>query len=132
MDKKILVVDDEELIRNLLKDAFTRAGYLVRTAESAEEAMNILRKESILVMYLDLKLPGMDGTDLCAKIRLQNPIAIINALTGYSDLFGLLKCRKVGFDDFFTKPISIKILLESAEQAFEKLERWQVSELDLI
>ncbi len=132
MENKILVVDDEEIIREILRETFTGAGYDVFMAESAEAAMDILREESILVMYLDLKLPGMDGTDLCAQIRFQNPIAIIFALTGYSDLFGLLKCRKVGFDDFFTKPVSIEILLESAEQAFKRLERWQVGELNLI
>ena len=132
MEKKILVVDDEEIIREILNETFTNAGFIPRIADSAEAALEILREESILVMYLDLKLPGMDGTDLCTQIRRQNPIAIIYALTGYADLFGLLKCRKVGFDDFFTKPMSIEILLESAEQAFKKLERWQVDELNLI
>jgi CheY-like chemotaxis protein len=132
MEKKILVVDDEEIIRKILEEAFTGAGYVVHTADSAEGAMQILREQSILVMYLDLRLPGMDGIELCSMIKLQNPIAIIYALTGYSDLFGLIKCRKAGFDDFFTKPVSIKELLKSAEQAFSKLDRWQVGELNLL
>lgn len=132
MEKKILVVDDEELIRNLLDEAFSNNGYIVQTAEDAEKAMDILRKESIMIMYLDLKLPGMSGTELCEQIRKQNPLAIIYAITGYTDLFGLLECRKAGFDDFFQKPVPIKLLLESAQEALKKLERWKVDEYDLI
>jgi len=132
MEKKILVVDDEESIRNILDEAFSKDGYIVQTAEDAEKAMDILRKENIMVMYLDLKLPGMSGIELCEQIRIQNPLAIINAITGYTDLFGLLECRKAGFDDFFKKPVTIKLLLESAQEAFKKLERWQVDEFDLV
>ena len=132
MEKKILVVDDEELIRNILKEAFGNAGYIVRTVGNAEKAMEILRQESIMVMYLDLKLPGISGTELCEQLRIQNPLAIIHAITGYTDLFGLLKCRKAGFDDFFKKPVTIKLLLESAQEAFKKLDRWRVDEFDLV
>jgi len=132
MEKKILVVDDEELIRNMLDEAFSKDGYIVQTAENAEKAMDILRKESIMVMYLDLKLPGMSGTELCEQIRIQNPLAIIHAITGYTDLFNLIECRKAGFDDFFKKPVTIKLLFESAQEAFKKLERWQVDKFDLV
>ena len=61
MEKTILVVDDEEVLRDVLKKAFGRANYSVRCAESAEKALDILRHESIMVMFLDLKLPGMNG-----------------------------------------------------------------------
>ena len=132
MEKKILVVDDEEVICRMLEQAFGKSGYTVRTAGSAEMAMDILREDSIMVMYLDLNLPGMDGTELCKRLRVQNPLSIMHALTGYVDLFGLLDCRLAGFDDFFTKPVSIELLLESAQEAFKKLERWQVHEFDLL
>jgi len=69
--------------------------------------------------------------ELCEKIRKDNPIGIIYAVTGYSDLFGLLECRKVGFDDFFTKPTNLELLFKAAEDAFEKIERWQLKEYDL-
>ena len=131
MEKKILVVDDEESIRDVLEEAFSKAGYTVQTTENAEKAMDVLRKESIMVMYLDLKLPGMSGTALCKQIRIQNPLAIIHAITGFTYLFGILECRKAGFDDFFKKPVAIKLLLESARGAFKKLERWRVDEFDL-
>lgn len=132
MDKTILVVDDEAVVRDMLDEAFQRAGYTVRTAEDAESAVEILREESIMVMYLDLKLPKMGGIELCQQIRPQNPLAVIHAITGYTDLFGLLECRKAGFDDFFEKPVRVGLLLESAEVAFGKLARWRVDELGLV
>ncbi|MCG6537694.1 MAG: response regulator [Syntrophales bacterium LBB04] len=67
--EKILVVDDEEAIRHILRQAFTNVGYKGLTAKSAEEAREILRRESIMVMFLDLNLPGMNGVKLCEEIR---------------------------------------------------------------
>lgn len=129
--KKILIVDDEADILNLFKEVFESAGYDVWTAENAEDALDTLKTQSIMVMFLDLKLPGMSGVELCKRIRVENQIGIIHALTGYSNFFGLLECRAAGFDDFFTKPIQIKILLKAAENAFEKLERWKIDDYDL-
>ncbi len=124
-DKKVLVVDDEAPIRNAFKIAFERHGYKTQVVESGEEALELLEKDKIQVMYLDLRLPGMNGVDLCKQIRKHQPISIIYAITGYSSLFELRDCREVGFDDYFTKPIELNILLKTAEDAFEKLERWK-------
>jgi len=127
-DRKILVVDDEALILEMLRELFTKAGYRVFTAGSAVEALDILKEHSIMVMFLDLKLPGMSGVDLCKHIRTNDPISIIHALTGFSNFFGLLECRRVGFDDFFLKPVDVAALLKAAQDAFEKLERWKIEE----
>jgi len=129
--KTVLIVDDEINILNILKELFSGAGYKVLAAGSAEEALDVLRQERVMVMFLDLKLPGMSGIDLCKRIRKENQIAVIHALTGYSNLFGLLECRTAGFDDFFTKPVGLPVLLKAAEHAFEKIERWKVVEYDL-
>jgi len=129
--KKILIVDDEVDILNLLKEVFESADYKVWMAENAEDALNILKTQSIMVMFLDLKLPGMSGVELCKKIRVDNQIGIIHALTGYSNFFGLLECRAAGFDDFFTKPVSIDVILKTTKEAFEKLARWNIDYYDL-
>jgi len=129
--KKILIVDDEAMIRDMLNAVFTEGGYKVFTAENAETALMILGAENIMVMFLDLSLPGVNGIELCKKIRKENQIGILYAFTGYSNIFGLLECRAAGFDDFFEKPTDVKILLKAAQDAFEKLERWKASELDL-
>lgn len=130
-EKKILVVDDEVSILTMLKEIFSSEGYTVRTAESAEEALKILEGESIRVMFFDLRLTAMSGIDLCWKIREKDQISIIYAVTGYSTFYGLLECRAAGFDDFFVKPVETKLLLQAAEDAFEKLERWNIRDYDI-
>ncbi|MCK4792604.1 MAG: response regulator [Desulfobacteraceae bacterium] len=124
MNNTVLVVDDEAPILNMLERAFIKNGYTVRSAESAEEALKILKHENIQVMFLDLKLPGISGVDLCRQIRKDKPIAIIYAITGYTSLFELAECREAGFDDYFTKPVELEILWKAARDAFEKLDRW--------
>ncbi|MCP4022028.1 MAG: response regulator [Desulfobacteraceae bacterium] len=124
-DNKILVVDDEASIRMLFESALTQKGYKVITASSGEDALKILDKESILVMFLDLNLPGMTGIELCAKIMKITPIAIAFAITGYSSHFELSDCKDVGFDDYFVKPVPLKDIIKAVDNAFEKLNRWK-------
>lgn len=123
--KRILVVDDEQPIRDMYSQAFSRAGYTVRAAKSAEEALDILKQEQYWVLFLDLDLPGMNGVDLCRQIRKQYPMAIAYAVTGNASLFELSDCRNAGFEDYFTKPASLPDLLDAAEHAFKKLARWR-------
>ncbi len=123
MDRKILVVDDEQAICDVLKRAFEAAGYTVYCAETAEWAKEVVKREDIQVMFLDLKLPGMNGVELCKKIRHDRPSAVILAMTGYSSLFGPEDCREAGFDNYFEKPVELKVLLKAAKDAFEELER---------
>jgi CheY-like chemotaxis protein len=125
MNKKIFIVDDDLQIRLMLGKVFKKDGYEVRSAESAEEALEILEKEKYQVMFLDLKLPKMDGVELCRRIRKNNPIGIIYAVTGYASLFELADCREAGFDDYFKKPVEMKILLQAAQDAYDKIGRWK-------
>ena len=127
----MLVVDDETYLLDMLEELFTDEGYHVFTAENAEDALNILQKNSIMVMFLDLKLPGMSGIELCRQIRKENQIGIIHALTGYANFYGLLECRTAGFDDFFLKPVDVSVLLKAAQESFDRLLRWDVYKYDL-
>ena len=106
-EKTILVVDDETSILNMFKLAFSKKGFSVKTAASAEEALSLLETEKIHVMFLDLNLPEMNGIELCRTIKKQMPTAILYALTGYASLFELSDCRDAGFDDYFKKPVSM-------------------------
>jgi DNA-binding response OmpR family regulator len=125
MNRKILVVDDEKSIRDLFASAFSEAGYDVHLAENAEAALDILSRQEIELIFLDLKLFGMNGIELCRQIRKTRPVAIIYAITGWSGLFEIEECREVGFDDYFQKPVSLEMLMKSVEDAFEKLDRWK-------
>jgi DNA-binding response OmpR family regulator len=128
MEKHILLVDDEVPVLKMMTRAFTRAGYEVGTAESAEEAMELIKTYKYMVFFLDLNLPGMNGIDLCRRIRKDNPLTILYAVTGFATTFEVFDCRQAGFEDYFTKPVELKKLLEAAEQAFQKLARWKREE----
>ncbi|MBW1894756.1 MAG: response regulator [Deltaproteobacteria bacterium] len=124
IDRRLLIVDDDEMITDMFRKGFTKAGYTVRRAASAEEALAILEKEKYSVMFLDLKLPAMDGVELCRKIRKNDFVSLIFAVTGYASFYEFEECRKAGFDDFFTKPVDLKVLYRAAMDAFDKIERW--------
>ena len=125
MGKKILVVDDEATARQVLEAMLDSSGYDVRTASGAVDALDILAREDINVIFLDLKLFGVSGIELCRKIRKSKPLAIIHAVTGWAALYEIEECREAGFDDFFTKPVNLGLLLKATEDAFEKIERWR-------
>ena len=121
VEKKILIVDDEEFICDILGEALTNKGYEVRIATNAEEGLDILKKEDIPVIFLDLNLPGMNGIELCKHIREKKSRAVIYAVTGYSSLFGVSECKKVGFNDFFIKPVKLKVIFKAAQDAFDNI-----------
>jgi len=119
-NKKILVVDDEESIRKLFQAALTHKGYTVFCAESGEHALEILDKEIIPVMFLDLSLPGMSGIELCRKIIKKAPETIAFAVTGYASSYKFADCKKAGFEGYFSKPIPLTTLFNAAKDAFLK------------
>ncbi|MGD9733796.1 MAG: response regulator [Desulfamplus sp.] len=127
IEKRILVVDDEESICLLLKSAFTTKGYEVFTAGTSLEALELLDKNTILVMFIDLNLPDMTGVELCREIIKRSPLTIAYAITGYASHFELAECKSVGFEDYFKKPVRLVDIFSAAERAFEKLERWKRS-----
>lgn len=123
-ERNILIVDDEETIRELFSHVLTDAGYSVETAESAEAALELLKDKKIKVMFFDLNLPGMNGVELCQEVRKERPIAVIYAVTGYPSVFELLGCREAGFDDYFKKPVKLDVIKKAADDAFDKIDRW--------
>ena len=122
-ERKILVVDDEDSILDILKQALGRNGYLIRCATCAEEALNILNRESIPLMFIDLGLKQMNGFELCENIRENTPQAIIYALTGHAGLFGDHEIYEAGFDGCLAKPFGVKTLLDLVKESFIKLDR---------
>jgi len=123
--RKILVVDDEDTIRYLFQSLFPDAVYDVHAVQDGPEALQILTNTSIHVIFLDLKLFGMNGITLCRQIRQTNPLAVIHAMTGWAALFDIEECRDAGFDDYFVKPLDIDLISLTVQESFKKLERWR-------
>lgn len=113
MEEKILIVDDEEHILELLKFNLENAGFKVVTASNGIEALEYLKNFMPKLILLDLMLPGMDGYDVCKEIRRNKnlshiPIIMITARSEELDkILGL----ELGADDYITKPFSIRELI---------------------
>ena len=128
MDNTIMVVDDEVVILKTMEQILGRSGYSARCASCGKDALEIVEKEDIHVYFLDLKMPDMNGIELCRKIREKKPLACIYAITGYVSDYHIEWCRKAGFDDYFVKPFTVDTILNTAKAAFEKLRRWKKQE----
>jgi two-component system NtrC family response regulator len=123
MKKKILVVDDEDFQRDLLKKLLAKAGYTVAEAESPEAAFSLMKNEDFPVIITDLIMLDMDGVEFCQRIRERNFQSVIIALTGYADLYDLEKLKRVGFDNYLTKPIKLDKIQPVVEAGFQKIKK---------
>ena len=123
MEKKILVVDDEDFHRELMQKLLSRLGYEVAVAESAEEAFSLLEREKFPVIITDLIMLEMDGVEFCQKIRETDTKTVVIALSGHSDLYNIDKLKEAGFDNHLTKPFKIEIISQAIKEGFEEFER---------
>ena len=120
MEKKILVVDDEKEIRNLLDIYLSNEGYKVVKASDGEEALNILESDNIQLIVLDIMMPKMDGIEVCRKVREKLSIPIL-MLSAKSEDMDKIQGIMTGADDYMTKPfnpleltVRVKALLRRA------------------
>lgn len=123
MKKKILVVDDEDFQRDLLKKLLTKVGYTVAEAESPEAAFALMKNEDFPVIITDLIMLDMDGVEFCQRIRERNSQSVIIALTGYADLYDPAKLKRVGFDNYLTKPIKLDKIQPVIEAGFQEIKK---------
>lgn len=112
-DDKILIVDDEEHIIELIKFNLENAGYETLTATNGIDALRIVREENPRLILLDIMLPGMDGYDICKEIRKDNAIANIPVImiTAKGEEVDKILGLELGADDYITKPFSIRELI---------------------
>ncbi|MBY8913187.1 response regulator transcription factor [Bacillus sp. YC2] len=106
MNKKILVVDDEQSIVTLLQYNLERSGYEVITASDGEEALEHAEKEKPDLIVLDVMLPKLDGIDVCKQLRQQKMMVPILMLTAKDEEFDKVLGLELGADDYMTKPFS--------------------------
>lgn len=106
MDRKnsILIVDDEESVRDSLLNWFMEDGYVVRCAENAREALSILEAEGYDIILADIKMPGMDGLEMLRRIKTLNQDAIVIMMTAFAAVDTAVQALKDGAYDYITKP----------------------------
>lgn len=107
--KKVLVVDDEVKILEVIKSFLESKDYMVFTAENGKQAFSIFEKENISFVILDLMLPDLSGEEICSRLRRTSrvPILMLTAKIAEEDL---LKGLDMGADDYLTKPFRLKEL----------------------
>ncbi len=115
----ILVVDDEESVRDSLNNWFTEDGYRVECAENARKALAILEAEDFDIILADLKMPGMDGLEMLRRIKSLNKDSIVIVMTAFATVDTAVKALKDGAFDYVTKPFDpddLSHLIRNASQ----------------
>jgi DNA-binding NtrC family response regulator len=126
MDKmRLMLVDDEAGFLSTTKKLLERKGLQVTTAASGHEALDKLVAESVHVVILDVKMPGMDGVAVLKAIKSRYPLIQVVMLTGHGTVESALEGLRSGATDYLMKPIDIDELIAKAEEAFV---RWQIME----
>ncbi|MDP3150413.1 MAG: sigma-54 dependent transcriptional regulator [Ignavibacteria bacterium] len=134
MDKKerILIVDDEKIVRESLFHWFEEEDYDVDTAEDGETALNKYEKEKFDLLLVDMKMPGMSGLDLLSKIKAIDKDALIILITAFASVPTAITALKNGAYDYVTKPVDPDELAHLVKKALEqralKIENIQLKE----
>lgn len=100
---KILVVEDEEATRSLIQLFLENRKFIVFSAANGQEAMEVVQEQELDLILLDIEMPGLDGFEVCEKIREQLNIPII-FISSRRDVMGKVKSFELGGDDYLTKP----------------------------
>src|SRR5512139_3782115 len=117
---KILVVDDSPQISKALSDLLSASGYAVRTAPSAERALQILESAKFDLIITDLKMTGMTGIDLARQVLQTTPGLPIVILTGFGDMDSVISALRLGVADYLKKPFSIDEVMSVVEREIAK------------
>lgn len=114
---KILVIDDERAIRNSLKEILTDEGYNVDIAEDGASGVEMAEKERYDVIFCDIKMPGMEGTEVLDKLKQDGIDSAIVMISGHGDIDTAVDCVKKGAFDFIQKPLDLNRLLITIKNA---------------
>ena len=119
MEKKILIVDDEERVVKSIKGVLEDEGFGVTTAKSGEEALNIFRQEEPQVTLLDIWMPGMDGIEVLKRMKSISPDCQVIMISGHATISTAMAAVKFGAFDFIAKPLSLDVLLMTVRRAID-------------
>jgi len=120
VQSSVLIVDDDAKLVELLKTYFYKENFIVYTAYNGSDALKIVQQQKPNIMILDLMLPGLDGREVCRRIRKDNDIPII-MLTAKDDESDRLTGLEIGADDYVTKPFSIKEVIARSKAILRRL-----------
>lgn len=118
--EKIFVIDDEAGIRSSLKGILEDEGYVIKTVETAEEALEHLRRHDFDLILLDIWLPGMNGIELLKKIKAMNENSQVVMISGHGTIETAVAATKLGAYDFLEKPLSLEKVILTVKNALRQ------------
>jgi heterodisulfide reductase subunit A len=119
---KILVVDDEKIIRESTKEWLKEEGFCVTTADSGQKALDLMDAQPFNMMLTDIKMPGMDGVELLAKAKQINPELCVIMMTAYAAVASAVDAMKQGALDYLTKPFDPDMLVAMVVKVYQEFE----------
>jgi UDP-3-O-acyl N-acetylglucosamine deacetylase len=120
MDKKVLVVDDEERVVQSITGVLEDEGFQVATARSGEEAIGIFQQEKPDVTLVDIWMPGMDGLEVLKRLKWMSPDCQVIMISGHATISTAMTAVKLGAFDFIEKPLSLDLLLQTIRRALDQ------------
>ncbi|MHB8654220.1 MAG: HD domain-containing phosphohydrolase [Terriglobia bacterium] len=135
---KVLAVDDDPAISNLIHDKLTGEGFTCLSCSSGEEALEVLERETFDIIITDLKMPGISGLELIEEARKKHPRAAFLIVTGVDDIRVGIDAMKRGADDYLVKPFQLDALLASVDRVLTQkalkleVERYRESLEDMV
>ena len=120
LDKTVMLVDDEAIIRKTMVMKLKDEGFTVISAESGEEAVEQLPKQTVHLVITDLMMEGMDGIQVLKKVKEFNQEIAVIILTGFGELTSAIDALRLGADDYLLKPCDLNELLFRMFKCFEK------------
>lgn len=129
---KILVVEDDQTIRELVRDFLVEHNYLVETASDGVEAIEVTKKQQPDVVVLDLSLPKLTGESVCKEIKRLYPQMPVIILTAKNKIDDVLSGFKLGADDYISKPFEIEELLARIRSKLKNTEQEKLQIEDLV
>jgi DNA-binding NtrC family response regulator len=118
---KILIIDDERAIRNSLREILSDEGYDTDVAEDGIIGLQMAEKEKYSVIFCDIKMPGMDGTEVLTKLHESGIDTAVVMISGHGDIETAVDCIRRGAFDFIQKPLDLNRILITIKNATEKV-----------
>jgi DNA-binding NtrC family response regulator len=117
---RILVVDDEDTLRTVLSQELKGEGYEVETAADGQIAIDTLREKQFELVLLDIKMPNVTGFEVLKYIKQNHPTLKVIMLTGFADLKNAIESKKLGAEDFVSKPYDLVDLITTIERVLNE------------